>query len=145
MPTPPVMAAALATLAAATRASARASDAAARAARASARASDAATLAAATLAARASVATRASLAAARAAATIWDQLGNDTSIVDEGGDPFAEPLWSTPPPDWFQDADAKMRAIWTDAASEHWAFWTRWWMASCPVVRFPGICNAMSP
>ncbi len=54
------------------------------------------------------------------------QVGADAALLAAGGDLLATPLWSGPSPVWFQDMDAKARAIWADEP-EIWSFWERWW------------------
>ena len=47
-------------------------------------------------------------------------------MIKSGKDPFATPLWTSPAPDWFHNAEAKARTLW-QADATLWDFWLRWW------------------
>lgn len=78
-------------------------------------------------AARAAAAAAAAARAGDAADQIWDQVREDARVLEAGGNLLATPLWSIPPPDWFRQAEAEMRAIMLADPAEHWGFWLRWW------------------
>lgn len=107
MPTPPIRAAAAAATAAALAA------AAAFAALATTTTTTATALAAATAAADAAF-----------AAAIWEQVRADARAQESGEDPASAPLWSGPPPDWFETAAAGTRALWQ--ADPVFSFWLLW-------------------
>ncbi|MGB4829275.1 MAG: hypothetical protein WBP18_18750 [Paracoccaceae bacterium] len=62
-----------------------------------------------------------------AAPVMWEQVRQDARLLERGEDPFTVPLWSSAPPNWFTQADARTRAIWAQDPPGTWDFWTRWW------------------
>lgn len=57
---------------------------------------------------------------------IWRAASHDAALIESDRDLLATPLWHGNPPDWFRDADARMRAIWGREPAT-WDFWRRWW------------------